>query len=204
MMMIVLITEAVLQGMKLTFAWNAWKGRTVTFTGIFKERLCYLLSAIMAVVNLLAWYGSSQNLAILVYADLMLTYLVLAAVDIRHQIVPDRVLACFAMSQLFYGICRMPVEQLGAQVLTGAIVLALLSAGSLLSKGKFGLGDAKLLGVTAAFTGIGYLFQMMFFGMIAAFFYCIFLLVTKRATVKSEFPFVPFLAIGILFELLPL
>lgn len=202
MMILLLIIEAVLNGMKLTMAWNAWKGQRVSFAGIWTERLLYMLSVVMAVMNLLIWYGSGCNLYVMSYMDILLTYLLLAAVDIRHQIIPNKVLACFTMTQLFYAVWRLPVAELGIRLVTGILVLFFLGTVSCLSKGKIGLGDAKLLGITAVFTGIGYLLQMVFFGMVIAFLYSIFLLVTRKATVKSEFPFVPFLAMGMLVELI--
>ena len=69
-------------------------------------------------------------------------------------------------------------------------------------KGRIGLGDAKLMGVTAMTAGIGYTLSMVFMAFMLSFVYSVIVLLIKKKNRKDEIPFGPFLTIGMLLQLM--
>ncbi len=64
------------------------------------------------------------------------------------------------------------------------------------------MGDVKLLALSAAATGVGYMMQIVFFGLLCAFVCSICLLALHRGSRKTELPFVPFLMCGMVIHLI--
>lgn len=79
----------------------------------------------------------------------------------------------------------------------GVVVYVVCMLLTVISREGFGLGDAKLLGMTAVFTGGAYVLQIAFWGLICAFICSIFILAYHKGNRKTELPFVPFLTLGI-------
>ena len=81
-------------------------------------------------------------------------------------------------------------------LIEGTVFALFLAAVSWLLKGRFGMGDAKLLGVTAMTAGWMYSLQVLFTAMALAFLAGVWLLLFRKMSAKTEMPFVPFLAAG--------
>lgn len=165
------------------------------------EKRYLYLGIIYAGISFWAFWSCGKKLIVLQYVDLWITYALLSIVDIKKHIIPNRVLICMGISQLLYGMQTFSIKNLFHGVLTGIVVYVILLFISVMSKGGLGLGDAKLLALTAVFTGGNYLLQMIFWGLACAFVYSILLLAHKRGNRKTELPFVPFLACGMLIHI---
>ncbi len=74
------------------------------------------------------------------------------------------------------------------------LIVALLCR--LVTPGAIGLGDVKLLVLMAFCLGTDGIWNVMFCSIIAAFFASVHLVLTKKATRKTEIPFAPFLLVG--------
>ncbi len=192
----VLAAVAVLDGMKLIYGISLWKGQDTSLSGIWKDKLLYGAAGLLVLAEIGVWALSGKQIAVVRYADLLYTYGILAAVDVRRRIVPDGILVCFFVGQMLLGAVSMVPEELFFLCLTGGILLVLFLAFAWISKGKIGMGDARLLGVTAMIAGWSYTLQLLVMAMALSFFYSVCLLVFCRKSVRTEFPFVPFLAVA--------
>lgn len=74
------------------------------------------------------------------------------------------------------------------------LIVALLCR--LVISGGIGMGDVKLLVLVAFFLGTDGVWNVMFCSIVAAFVASLYLVLTKKATPKTEIPFAPFLLVG--------
>ena len=88
------------------------------------------------------------------------------------------------------------------ELIVGLIFLFILFFAAWVFKGRIGLGDTKLMGVTAMTAGIGYTLSMVFMAFMLSFVYSVIVLLIKKKNRKDEIPFVPFLTIGMLLQLM--
>lgn len=132
--------------------------------------------------------------------DLLLTYGILAVVDLRWKIVPDSILLSYFAGQLILGARFMTPEGLLYQIVTGGIFLLLALFLAWFSKGRMGMGDARLLGVTAMTAGWRFVFQTLIAAVFLSFLYSLWQIVIHKKSMQTEFPFVPFLAAAMVIE----
>ena len=122
----------------------------------------------------------------------------LSIVDYKYKQLPDTF-------HLVYGIVFVLFKVLFGtwrELLNGGIgvlvILVLFGAVYIVKKEQFGLGDLKALGVCAFLVGIPSIFYIFFRGLIVAAIYSIVQLLRHKAGLKTEFPMIPFLLIGVL------
>ena len=132
---------------------------------------------------------------------MVITYFLLAAVDIRKKIVPNEILLCYLAGQMLM-MAAFDTPEIWIQSWIGAIVLSvLLGILAWFSKGGLGLGDVKLLGVTALTAGWMYTIQVVCLALVPSFVYSIWALAVCHKGRKMEIPFVPFLLVGMMLQL---
>ena len=194
--MLTLFAVSLLGGMKTAYGMELWKQDEPSFWKIWSKKPMYLWAGVWLSACILVWICSGWSVTAVRLLDLFVTYGILAAIDGKRKIVPDEILFCYLAGQMLLGALLMDPIQLFQVCLTGVIFLAVLLAVSWLSRGKMGMGDAKLLGVTAMTAGWNYTFQVLVLAMALSLVYSLFLLLICRKSVKTEFPFVPFLTAG--------
>lgn len=197
-----LAAEGLLCSLKIRIIYTIWRKEQWSVRALWKDKTQYGISLICILLIGLLYYTVGKELVVMQFLDLLFSYLLLSAIDIRTHQIPDSFLIYIGVSQLLYRLCVMPLEGLLWELLTGVVVGVLLLILSILTKGNFGMGDAKLLGLTAVFTGASYLIQIIFWGMLCAFVYSIYLLACKKGNKKTELPFVPFLMGGMIVHML--
>lgn len=197
-----LAAEGLLCSLKIRTVYTIWKDKQWLLNALWKDKIQYALGLICILLIGLLCYILGKELVVMQFLDLLFSYLLLSVIDIRTHQIPDSFLIYTGLSQIFYRLCVMPLEGLLWELLTGLVAFVLLLILSILTKGSFGMGDAKLLGVTAVFTGASYLIQIIFWGMLCAFVYSIYLLACKKGNKKTELPFVPFLMGGMIVHML--
>lgn len=148
------------------------------------------------------WLLSEKQMITVRFFDLFASYLILSAVDGKRRVVPDSILAFFLMGQLLCGAVSMPLSAGLEMLASGVLFLLAAILFANLSGGQIGMGDAKLLGITAMIAGWSYVVQIFGISILLSFLYSIFLLVIYRKSKKTEFPFVPFLTGGMLVHFL--
>lgn len=198
-----LIAAAFLGGMETVYGAWALGGRKERFDKVWSERLFYGGSLIWLAALVGFWLaggglsGGGGGFWSARLAFLFMTYLLLGAVDIRRRIVPDRMLLCYFFAQLLLGGAGGGLSGQIRLLAEGAVFGGAALAFAWLSKGRLGMGDAKLLAVTAMTAGWAYTLQIGVYGLFLSFFYSLWLLVFRRSDSRTEIPFVPFLATAV-------
>lgn len=192
----VLCAVSVLGGIKSICGIKLWNGKEVSISEVWSEKKLYLLSGAWLVLYSILWFGSGRSPTIIRLADLLFTYVILAVVDGKRRIVPELILLCYFAGQMLLGALTAPIEELLRTLLTGGIFAAAIRLFAGLSGQRMGIGDARLLGVTAMTAGWGSAFQILILAVVVSFVYSIWLLAIRKKSMRTEFPFVPFLAAG--------
>ncbi len=182
-----------LTGMRIVYAADVLKGMEKPFYRIWSRGSLYLVSIVCVIINFVVWLCSGHSAYMLRLWDMVASYLLLAVVDWKKKIVPDTVLVCFFAAQMLLGATAMDLEKLISMLLAGGVLFLFVAAIAWLSKGRLGMGDAELLGVTAMVAGWAYVVQIVTIALVFSFFYGLWLLLFRRMTMKTEIPFVPFL-----------
>lgn len=210
-----LMAAAVFGGMETVYGYWAYCGDEEPFHKVWKSRLFYSSFLLWWAVLLIVWYGAaaagqdwrgimpgSESILAVRFAAIFITYLLLTGVDIRRKIVPDRILLCSLVSQLLMAASSQEAAQWGRCLIEGIIFMAVLLAIAWILRGGLGMGDAKLLGMTAMTAGWMYAFWLLIVGMVISFFIGIWMLVFRKMSAKTEMPFVPFLTAGMAAQVL--
>lgn len=195
---LVIVLTAVLAGMRSAYAFDWCTNSEKSFYQVWTNRRLYPAVCIWLVVFFLVWYVSKQSLPVIRLLDLILTYLILAIVDMKRKLVPDSILICYFAGQMLMGALTLEPPELWHMVWTGTVFGAIVLISALASKGKVGIGDVLLLWVTAMTAGWTYVFMILVIGLSSSFIFSIGLLLLKRGSLNTEIPFVPFLTLGVI------
>ncbi|MCG2621617.1 A24 family peptidase [Arthrobacter sp. I2-34] len=147
--------------------------------------------------GLLAWVAG-PSWAIPAFLLLAVLGVLLAAIDARHKLLPNRLVAPFLLGALLLLAAACLItgdwDRLLGGILGGAGLFAVYLALALIRPGGIGMGDVKLAAVVGLYAG--YLgFSSWLFVLMAAFLLSavagVTLLLARRATRNSEIPFGP-------------
>lgn len=195
---IVLALTAVLTGMKTAYCIEWCTEREMPFYRVWTNRRLYPAVCIFLIIYLLCWYITNQSMPMVRLCDLVCSYILLAVVDIKRKVVPDPIMVCFVTGQLLMGVVALQPTELWHMIWTGSAFGLFILLFAFVSKGKFGMGDVLLLWGTAVTAGWAYTLMILTIGMFLSFVFGIGVIICKRGTLKTELPFVPFLAAGII------
>lgn len=122
--------------------------------------------------------------------------------DLRARLIPNSVLICGLLLRcavLAAEAILLPQEIL-LDLMRSAIAAVVLFVAAILCRlavpGAIGFGDVKLLMLMGFFMETDRVWGCVFFAVLASFVYSVALLITKRATMKTEIPYAPFLFLG--------
>lgn len=195
---LVIILTAVLAGMRTVYGFEWCTNKEKPFYQVWTSRRLYPAVCIWLVVYFLLWYLSDKSMTAIRLLDLVLTYLILAAVDVKRKVVPDPIFLCYFAGQMLMGALVVEPTELWHMVWTGTVFGAIVLISALISKEKVGMGDVLLLWITAMTAGWMYTFMILMMGLFLSFVFSLGLLFLKRGSLSTELPFVPFLASGII------
>ena len=125
-----------------------------------------------------------------------------AYADREAMIIPNKILLIgLVMRLLLLGVMAIlrPTDflpELINSVVAGAGLLCLSLLCRFISRGAIGYGDIKLLALMGLYLGLARIWGCLLISMICGFCYSLFLLITKRATRKTEISFAPILLLG--------
>lgn len=146
----------------------------------------------------LSWYKQSIGGSFSYWYFGIFTYLFcLTIYDLKFKELPDWwhiALLVFYIGLWIAGKQRVSLWESGIITVVLTLIFGLIF---LLKKEALGVGDMKLLLVCSIYAG-SLCIGMMIRGMIVAFFVSIVMLLCKKATAKTELPFVPFLFLAAL------
>lgn len=124
--------------------------------------------------------------------------------DANAYLIPNRVLLLGGVAAAILLACEVllaPDQAIYALGRTLIATVALLIASLLcrvISPKAVGMGDIKLLAVMGLCLGMDSVWSALFLAFLVLFFYCIFLLITKRAKRTDSIPFAPFMLVGMI------
>ncbi len=151
-----------------------------------------LASGVMYVVLWLKW---GLSLAFVIYAVLSSTLLVIALIDLDHQIIPNSITYPGVVVGLGLSFWVLPITPIASLIglLAGGI---LFYAVALVSRGGLGGGDIKLIAMIGAFLGWqGTFFTVLMAALTGSLVGITLMLLGKKGR-KDKVPFGPFLAFG--------
>ncbi|GAB6156875.1 A24 family peptidase [Desulfotomaculum varum] len=138
------------------------------------------------------WGLSWQAAAMLVFFSLLL---VVAVIDLQHQIIPDGILLAGALLGIPFLYLQGPAllkDGMAGLLAAGILMLAI----ALLARGGMGGGDIKLAAVMGLFLGLKQVAVALLIAFLLGGTTGLILLATGRKGRKDPIPFGPFLALG--------
>jgi len=148
----------------------------------------------------LTWDGAVYIARIAAFLPLILY---VSWTDMRRHIIPDRALLLGAAAAIAIAAADSVISHTFKpllQLLLGALAGGLpLFLAILISRGKMGAGDMKLLAVMGAMFGVLQVLLCMFFGILFAGLFSVVALAVKKANRQTMIPLAPFFAAGWLF-----
>lgn len=142
------------------------------------------------------------------YWCLMYALLLLALLDSRKKIIPNKaLLVLVGVRTLLMAAECICFPQLSMEIILSAAVgligggLLFLIAGIIARKG-IGMGDVKMIAVMGYYLGFQVLMSNLIITMTLTVFAGLAVLIMKKASLRSEMPFAPFAAIGTIITIL--
>ena len=146
---------------------------------------------------------------LIAYLPLLWVLVVLSFIDLEHKLLPNRIVVPSIVAGIaLLGIAAALGPGAGSWVRAlegGAVAFASFFVLALISPRGMGMGDVKLsavLGLALAYQGWGRLFVGFLIAFAAGAVGGVALIAAKRAGMKSEVPFGPYLALGTIVSLL--
>jgi len=156
-----------------------------------------LVEFLSATILILLYERFSLSLLFLKYAVFSYALLTITFIDIKHLIVPDRIVLPLILLGILFSLPHHVLKSIVG--IAGGFVLFVLIAiiGKILFKKEaLGGGDIKLIAACGAFLGItGVIittFLSAFFGSIFGIYFIIF----KKGKISSQLPYAPFISVA--------
>lgn len=143
----------------------------------------------------LFWYFGLE-VEFFIGAVLFSTLLVMSIIDFRHMIIPNGLNYFLLVVALFHLVYDR--EHIVDYIIGGVIVSGILYSITLVTKGKMGLGDVKLMAVSGLLLGWKNIVLSLFIGSVVGSVIGIFLILIGKIKRKQPIPFGPFLGLGIM------
>lgn len=166
-----------------------------------------LLVGSTAVLFAILWQrlGFSRNFIFL--ATLITFFLLIAAIDLKHRLVPNALILPAVVAMLLYQFVPLTAGSWWALAGSAAAFL-LFAVVRAISPGGLGGGDVKLAAFLGATFGLPYLFWALLAGALVGGGTAVFLLIGSGKNKKYQIPYGPFLCLGgivaLLYNPLPL
>lgn len=143
-------------------------------------------------------------LKILRYLVLYIALYVIAWIDGKTKIIPNKILLTLMSVRTIILVVECIVYRdlwltflmtfAGGLLIGGGVFLCCY----LITRGSVGAGDVKLFGVLGYYFGTSAIFTNIFLTVVCSAFYSIIQLILKRKGLKEEIPFAPFVFVGTL------
>jgi leader peptidase (prepilin peptidase)/N-methyltransferase len=157
-----------------------------------------IIEAITALLLLAGFFKFGVTLDFLIYAVVAPTLVIITAIDIKHQIIPDVITLPGIILGLTLGSYTIGYIDSFLGFLIGGGLFYLLAV---LSNGGMGGGDIKYIAAAGALLGWQKVLLIIFIGAFLGSFVGLFQIVVQKKSRKSLIPFGPFLATATLITL---
>jgi leader peptidase (prepilin peptidase)/N-methyltransferase len=185
-------------------SWIALRGRCRQCGAAISPRypLVEAITAVLFVACVTSFGPTPEALASAVFCCLLVA---LAAIDLEHFLLPDRLtlpgIALGLVLQPWLPGASLLDAILGALTGAGALILLINTWFWLRDEESMGLGDVNMLAMIGAFLGWKGVAATLLFASLGGALVGIALMVSSRVTLKSKLPFGFFLALGALVSL---
>lgn len=121
--------------------------------------------------------------------------------DIKEKEIPVIYIYCLV---LCCGIMLLsnPYSNIVNNIITGAAITGVLALFYRLKKESVGLGDIEVIAALSFSFGYPHIFNVLFTALFISMIFGIILLIIKRAKLKTEIPFIPFLCLSVILNVI--
>ncbi len=161
---------------------------------LFTPLVCQCLFSILCIVFLGLKLG-----AVFMFWEMALIHVflvILSFEDIKDRMISDKYIICILLSAFLFRIIAFEWIKLLNGAITGAVIGSVILLIRKVFKQNIGMGDLKLLAVLSISFGYAGMVSVLFYSVVLALLYGIFMMVLKKKNKNSEIPFVPFITIG--------
>lgn len=136
-----------------------------------------------------------RKIVVIGYLLIYIFLVLLAIYDLKEQSVP------VILIYLLWTVCAVimilnPFIKIMNNLATGGVMTIICIIIYKLSKKRIGIADVKIIAGLSFALGYPMIFSQLFYSMFLAMIYGIVLMLRKKANSKTEIPFLPFMAIG--------
>lgn len=174
-----------------------------------KKAIAVILSGVILIMLGIVFYILEYSICMVIrYYILAIASVVLAVIDYREKIIPNKILLWLIAARSIVLIVELVIAGDAAWSFLIDNMLGLVIGGGILlicrlvSRGGIGMGDIKYFAVIGYYVGFSKVMLFLFAAIAASFFVSIILLLMKKTTLKAEVPMAPSITIGILVCLL--
>ena len=165
---------------------------------ILNKKVLYLPALIIIGITnyLMIFFKNMDLLFVIIQVIIQLLLFILSLWDIKDMEIP------LIFIYLFAFVCAVmmllnPYCNLLNNVILGMVIAILLLLFYKFKKSGIGFGDIEIIIALAFAYGYPHIFNVLFVALFMSMFYGISLLVLKKAKIKSEIPFIPFLFLSV-------
>lgn len=180
---------------KLALALAVMQGRPLGLR-CFKSVLAPVVSTSILIL-MLAGVLLGLPTSVLPAADLFLSLAIISAVDLKRHMIPNLQLFLLVLTQLVLSLLLKTAQLHLSALLAALLVLGCMVLVSFLSKGQFGLGDAKLLTVAVLICGLSASVYALLGALLMMLLFSLPCLLLKKLTLRTQLPFAPFFTVGL-------
>ncbi len=155
-----------------------------------------IVEMISGIIYLLLFLKFGQTIFFIKYAILASLLIVIAFIDLKHQIIPDGLIILGFIIGFIFNILITPrtsfIQGIMGLLIGGGLFLII----AVVTNGAMGGGDIKLMGVLGFALGWKYILLIAFLSFVIGALISIFLLIFKIKGRKDYIPFGPFISIS--------
>ena len=153
--------------------------------------------AAVAAVWVLSAIKSEDVFTAFIVSLLFTAALIISLIDLHIRIIPNELVLALALFGAMFQLTRYGIRAaVAAAVSVAVVILLLVAAAGILGFEKIGAGDIKLIGAMGMALGYpGIVTALMVMG-VSMLIYCIAGFLSRKLTLKSMFPFAPFIMLG--------
>lgn len=147
-------------------------------------------------------FGGKNMLQIINYIILISSLILLAYIDFRKKIIPNKILLAMLVLRLtLISIEALLYKNMVYSILLSSFLGLIVGGGAfllvaLILKNSIGMGDIKLVAVIGFYVGIENLFSCVICSLLISLICGVVLILAKKISSKDMIPFAPFLMLG--------
>lgn len=171
---------------------------------IFKYRIfayLFIVVSLFSAMSCMIYRADIRKLSMLGYSIVYILLFIISICDIKEMLV-HKYLTYALMFVCALIMLLNPYTGVINNLVTGSFMTIACIVAYKLSGNKIGSGDVKVIASLSFALGYPLIFSLLFAAMFMAMIYGIVLIITKKATVRTEIPFIPFIFLGYIINVL--